>query len=125
LFFLIFSFPIGVDLQKVNPLFSSYIDLEADIGRVTLSLAGPRDDAAYPSYELIVGTNRVMKTEDRPISIQIKGDKNQSKRIPLIDNDERLKAETTSKFFLYGVCYLGEVYRRIELIHFFLILFTF
>lgn len=94
---------MGVDLQKVNPLYPSYIDLEVDIGRVTLSLPGPRDDAAYPSYELII---QGMNTK---IGIQIKGDKNQSKRIPL--TDESFKSPTASKFFLYGICYLGKVNR--------------
>lgn len=99
---------MGVDLQKADP---SYIDLEAGIGRVILSLPGPRDDAAYPSYQCIIRTKQSVNTEDSIVSIQIKGDKNQSELIPLTesDNDKPLKTKTISKYFLYGICLLGEV----------------
>jgi hypothetical protein len=102
---------MGVDLQKLDPLFPSYIDLEADIGRVILSLPGPRDDAAYPSYELIVRINPTVNFKDNIVHIQLKGDKNQSKIIPLIENDNKnlSKDEKISKFLLYGICFLGEV----------------
>ncbi|CAF3836154.1 unnamed protein product [Rotaria sordida] len=104
-------FPMGVDLQKVDSLFPSYIDLEVDIGRVTLSLPGPRNDAAYPSYQLIIRTKEAINTKDSLVNIQIKGDKNQSKLIPLIesDNDYSFETEKTSTFFLYGICSLGEL----------------
>ncbi|CAF3685921.1 unnamed protein product [Rotaria sp. Silwood1] len=104
-------FPMGVDLQKIDSLFPSYIDLEVDIGRVTLSLPGPRDDAAYPSYQLIIRTNEATNIKDSLVNIQIKGDKNQSKLISLIenDNDYSFEAEKISKFFLYGICSLGEL----------------
>jgi hypothetical protein len=105
---------MGVDLQKVDPLVPSYIDLEAEVGRVTLALPGPRDDAAYPSYEIIVRTNRTTSIADGIVSIEIKGDKNQSKRVPLIENKQETssKGQTTSRFFLYGICPLGEVWRE-------------
>jgi hypothetical protein len=99
---------MGVDLQKVDELNPSYIDLEVDIGRVVLPLPGPRDDAAYPSCELILRTNQALNIEDSLVRVQIKGEKNQSKLIPLTesDNDKPLKTKT---FFLYGICSLGEV----------------
>ena len=104
---------MGVDLQKIDPLFPSYIDLEADVGRVILPLPGPRDDGAYPSYELSIRTNQAMNTKDGIVSIQIKGSKNQSKLIPLTESD---KDGLMLKFYLYGVCSLGEVNEEFELI---------
>ena len=105
------SFPIGVDLQKTNALFSLYIDVEADIGRVTLPLAGPRDDAAYPSYELLIWTAQTKSMDDGNVSIQLKSDKTLSKQIPLIASysNSSIKAEGTSSFLLYGLCSFGEV----------------
>jgi hypothetical protein len=102
---------VGVELQRTDSLSPSYIDLEVDIGRVTLPLAGPCDDAAYPSYLLIIRTNQAINTEDSLVSIEIKGDKNQSKTIPLIksDNEHPFATKSLSKFFLYGICPLGEV----------------
>lgn len=98
---------MGVDLQKTNSLFSSYMDLEVDLGRITLSLPGPRNDAAYPSYQLMIRTKQIINANDSLLSIQLKSDTNQSKLIPLINDS--LKNETTSNFFLYGICPLGEV----------------
>ncbi|UJR31343.1 hypothetical protein I4U23_018839 [Adineta vaga] len=104
-------FPMGVDLQKSNPLFSSYIDLEVDVGRVILPLAGPRDDSAYPSYEMIIRTDQIKYIEDGSIIIQIEGDKNRSKRVLLIENSNSssTKNEGTSRFFIYGLCSLGDL----------------
>ncbi|CAF1436666.1 unnamed protein product [Rotaria magnacalcarata] len=99
-------FPMGGDLPKVDSLFSSYIDLEVDIGRVILPLPGPRSDAAYPSYQLISRTNQARDTNDSVVTIQIKSDKHQSKWIPLIG---LFNNETTSKLYLYGICPLGEL----------------
>jgi len=105
---------MGVDLQKIDPLYPSYIDLQVDIGRIILSLPGPRDDAAYPSYELIVRTTQPVNLKDKIGSIQLKGDRNQSKIIPLIENENKdpLKTEKTLKFLLYSICSLGEVCDR-------------
>ncbi|CAF3800670.1 unnamed protein product [Adineta steineri] len=104
-------FPMDVDLQKTDPLFSSYIDLEVDIGRITLSLPGPRHDAAYPSYELIIRTKETINIDNSIVSIRIKGNQNESKQYPLIEsnNNQPLKTDTISKFFLYGLCPLGEL----------------
>ncbi len=102
---------MGIDLQKDDPLFPSYIDLEVDVGRVVLPLPGPRDDAAYPSYELIIRTNQPINPNEKIIHIQLKGDQNQSKLIRLTNNDPS-KAGKTSKFSLYGLCPLGEVNYR-------------
>ncbi|CAF3752454.1 unnamed protein product [Rotaria socialis] len=99
-------FPMGVDLPKVDSFFSSYIDLEVDIGRVILPLPGPRNDAAYPSYQLMIRTNQAIDANDSVVTIQIKSDKHQSKLIPLIG---LFKNETTSKLYLYGICPLGEL----------------
>ncbi|CAF1154399.1 unnamed protein product [Adineta ricciae] len=104
-------FPIGVDLQKTNALFSSYIDVEADVGRVTLPLAGPRNDAAYPSYELLIRTAQTKSMDDGNVSIQLKGDKTLSKQIPLIESysNSSIKVEGASSFLLYGLCSFGEL----------------
>ena len=107
---------MGIDLQKTDPLFSPYIDLEADTGRVVLPLPGPRDDAAYPSYEFILRARQSKGSKDDPIDVRLKGEINQSKIIRLTTRDHHGSTETkkTSNFYLYGICSLGEVHRRIE-----------
>jgi hypothetical protein len=102
---------MGIDLEKTDPLFPPYIDLEADVGRVVLPVPGPRCDAAYPSYELILRAHQSINSKDNPINIRLKGDQNQSKIIRLAESDHHdpTEAKKTSNFYLYGICSLGEV----------------
>lgn len=100
-----------MDLHKADSIVPPYIDVEAETGRVTLALPGPREDAAYPSYEITIRTNRVVRIADGIVSVQIKGERNQSKRVSLIESKEKdaSNGETNSRFLLYGICPLGEV----------------
>ena len=109
-----FSFPVGTDLQKPDPSMPSYIDLQAETGRVVIPLPGPRDDAAYPSYRLILRATQSIAPQDNFIDIQLKGEQEQSKIVPLITNihQESTKAKKTSNYYLYGICSLGQVYSR-------------
>ena len=105
------SFPLGVEFQKSDSSLPSYIDLEADTGRVILSLPGPRDDAAYPSYEIILHTNKNINPKENFLKIQLRGDRNRSKIISLIDQhlNNSTKTKKTLDYFLYGICCLGKV----------------
>lgn len=110
----IFSFPVGIDLQKPDSSMPSYIDLQAETGRVVTPLPGPRDDAAYPSYRLILRASQPITPQDNSIQIQLKGEQNQSKIIPLIANSpqESSKTKKTANYYLYGISSLGQVSSR-------------
>ena len=98
-----FSFPVGIELQNTGTRLASHIDLEAEIGRVFVDLPGPRSDAAYPTYRLILQT---VETKGLDMYIQLRGDAHRSQVIPL---NESSKSDTPMEFHLYGLCSLGEV----------------
>ena len=105
------SFPVGVDLQKTESRSPSYIDLEADIGRIVLPLPGPREDAAYPTYRVVLATDSAIDAGTSSWTIQLQGEKNQSKALPLDEPsqiDSSVK-EVQNEYLLYGIPSLGHV----------------
>ena len=109
--FLLYSFPVGVELQKSDAVSPSYVDLETDIGRVELPLPGPRSDAAYPSYRVTVATDAPMNMESATLSVQFKDKKNQSDIIRLNERQplDPSNHEIIAEFLLYGIPVLGKV----------------
>jgi hypothetical protein len=106
------SFPVGIDLYQADSFLPFFIDLEVDIGRIVLPLAGPRDDSAFPSYRLIVLNDVTHDTAEMSIlSIQIEGDRYSSDPILLKDccRIDSSMLNSTNEYLLYGIRVLGQV----------------
>lgn len=81
------------------------------MGRITLPLPGPRDDAAYPTYRVILATDSPIDPETNHLTIQLQGERSQSKVLPLDEffQTDSSGKETKNEYLLYGIASLGHV----------------